>query len=82
MQKWMVFFRCSDGIHFLYNGEGCIPVSPDNNDGLRWHHDYGELPQSEILILEDTLNRPRKHVFEIKGYGIYQVIARGEFKEL
>ena len=85
--------RASDGIHFLWNGEGCVRVSPldlqyqskslgATVDSPRWHHEYGELPRDEFLLLEDTLNRPRRCLFEIKGHGHYQVIARGEFREL
>lgn len=92
MKKWMIFRRESDGAYFLFNGEGCIRVSSaaeidKTTDGKllwssKWHHDYGELPREEILILEDTLNRPRKAIFEIKDRGRYQVVARGEFKGL
>ena len=85
--------RDRDGIHFLYNGEGCIRISraspvddmkeeEAHYSHTRWHHTYGELPDNEIDELNQIMNKPGKRVFELKGYGRYQVVARGEFKEL
>lgn len=93
MKKWMIFIRESDGTYFLYNGEGCIRISPvdflvtdahisGEDQSPRWHHDYGELPEPEISNLDKALVSKRTTIFQIKGYGRYQVIARGEFKGL
>ena len=77
--------RESDGTHFLWNGEGCVRVSPLEILGRIddvWHHHYGELPNNEIELLNSVLGWARHKVFTIKGHGRYQVIARGEFKGL
>lgn len=87
-KKWMIFMRCSDGIHFLWNGEGCLRVSPlggaipsNETYDSRWHNIYGELPESECNLLNDTMNS-RARGFTILQHGRYQIIARGEFKAL
>lgn len=83
--------RENDGIHFLWNGEGCVRVSPlevyyqspvldATVDAPRWHHEYGKLPEHEIENLDRALTSKRTKVFQLKGYGRYQVVARGEFK--
>lgn len=75
--KWLIFYRESDGIHFLWNGEGCIPISPSNINSARWHHDYGELPRDEQNLLNDTMNS-RARGFTILDRGRYRVVSRGE----
>lgn len=82
-KKWMIFMRESDGTHFLYNGEGCVRASPvpKQENIPSWHDKYGELDPTEKLLLDSTLDSPRKKIFELIGYGRYQVIARGEFRE-
>lgn len=82
--------RESDGTHFLWNGEGCVRVSPiagyykvsgliEAVDSPRWHDEYGRCVESEINLLNDTMNS-RARGFTILGHGRYKVIARGEFK--
>jgi hypothetical protein len=81
MKKWMIFMRESDGIHFLWNGEHPIRISPISAGNDRWHHSHGELPTEEIYLLNDTMNS-RARGFTIYQRGRYQIVARGEFKEL
>lgn len=76
--------RESDGTHFLYNGEGCIRVSPTkigSDTTPQWHYEYGCLPDAERLAL-DTFTTGRIRIFEVPGYGRHQIITRGVFKEL
>lgn len=81
--------RESDGIYFLYNGEGCVRVSPfiymdvpePNNEvdeSAMWHREYGKIPDIEKTILNELLHNNQR-VFKFPGYGRYQVIARGTF---
>ena len=89
--KWMVFLRETDGHHFLWNGEGCLRVSPIGEQAAagedpplapRWHYDYGCLPQDEINTLDNSMNNKRARKFSLPGYGRYRIIARGEFEQL
>lgn len=87
----MIFMRESDGVHFLWNGEHPIRISPieikdyaaarDPDHSPKWHHDHGQLPDIEWAIL-DLAMKSRVRGFSISEYGRYQVVARGEFKGL
>jgi hypothetical protein len=81
--------RESDGIHFLWNGEHPIRVSPfktepvelPNAPQYRWHCDYGQIPDTEKALLDSVMSFKRQIVFNLINYGRYRVVARGEFKE-
>lgn len=86
MKKWMIFMRESDGIHFLFNGEGCIRVSCINDyseyaEIPKWHHEYGQLPNTEWAIMNQASKSKRLRGFILGDRGRYQIVARGEFKE-
>lgn len=71
--------RESDGVHFFWNGDHPVRVSPDTNE--MWHHNHGELPYTEKLILDRILDTKRIFIFTIPSYGRYRVVTRGEFAE-
>jgi hypothetical protein len=87
----MIIMRESDGVHFLYNGEGCVRISPlsiadyaaarDPDSTPKWHHEYGDLPEKEHVIMRSFMNNSRQKVMTIPGYGRYQVIDRGSFRD-
>lgn len=90
----MIFMRERDGAHFLWNGEHPIGISPCNEgvytskqefiehcQTLLWHHKAGEVPNKEEILLDKALHS-KTRTFTIPGQGRYQIIARGEFKEL
>lgn len=83
MKKWMLILRESDGAHFIWNGEGCVRVSPVNGDepAPTWHQEYKKIPKDEIELLNATMNS-RARGFTIPNQARYRIIARGEFKDL
>jgi len=71
--------RESDGVHFFWNGEHPIKVSPQTNE--MWHYQHGELPDLEKFTLNRVMNGKRIFIFSLPSYGRYRVISRGEFME-
>lgn len=67
-----------DHVYFLWNGEHPIKISPGTNE--KWHHNYGELPEKEMISLNSAMNS-RAYTFAINGHGRYRVIKRGNFME-
>ena len=75
--------RESDSTYFLYNGEGCVRVSPiygwvATEEIPKWHYEYGKLPDTEKNLLDTNL-QSKTRIFQIPLRGRYQIIARGGF---
>lgn len=84
MQKWMIFLRETDGVYFVWNGEFPISFSPGYKESRLWSSNTcteGTITDQEIDML-NTAMKGRFRRFTIPGHGYYQVVSRGEFKEL
>lgn len=88
----MILMRESDGIHFLWNGDYPIRISPPGRqpkpwksgetvDTSGWHHEYGLQPTQEQYLLNGIMDSHLR-IFTIPQWGRYHVVARGQFKEV
>ena len=78
MKKWMLFREEHTNLHFLWNGQYPIIVTPFAADA--WNED-GTTTEQERIILSEACDNKRRQVFQISGRCRYVVITRGEFQE-
>ena len=75
----MLFREGHSNLHFLWNGQYPITVTPSTADV--WSED-GTINQVETEILTEATNNKRRQTFQVPGNKCrYIVVARGEFQE-